>query len=97
MELKYNNAFEQYLKRSTVNVVVPKSDSGYKHNLYLAWCNGYSKGFDKQEAQSTNMIRRWTIERKIEDTVEALVYDIKGQMLCRGQEFIEEMMEKLGE
>jgi len=97
MELKYSKEFEQYLKYSTVDLMVPETYSGYKHNIYLAWCNGYSKGFDKQEAQSTNMIRRWTIERKIEDVVEALVYDIKGQMLCRGQEFIEEMMEKLGE
>jgi hypothetical protein len=69
----------------------------FEHKLYLAWANGYKYGFMDQRVSSDNMMKRWAIEKQIESVVTDMVYDIKGQMLCRAQDFIGEMMEKLDE
>jgi hypothetical protein len=92
MQRKYPKEFKQYLKRRTTT-----GEPTVYHQLYLAWANGYKRGFEEQRASSDNLVKRWAIEKEIEDQVENMVYDIKGQMLCAAQNFINVMMEKLDE
>jgi hypothetical protein len=89
---KYPKEFKQYLKRAHLDTSV-----SFEHKMFLAWSHGYKRGFEDQRASSDNLVKRWAIEKEIEAQVENMVYDIKGQMLCRAQEFVDEMLVKLDE